>query len=148
MRQGGARALNSHVRRGGFAGLVVDRNARRERGGIWAPFCGLEARTTPLPALMARRNDVPIAPVFALPLPDGRYRIHLGPEVSLDVRTHDQKADVLEITTRINRLVEAMIREHPEAWNWTQKRFKSRPTQEQGAYPAYSFWDPDLGASD
>ena len=59
----------------------------------------------------------------------------------MDVRSDDFDADVLEITTRLNRLVEDEARAHPEVWNWTIKRFKSRPTSEQGGYPAYSRWD-------
>ena len=141
-RQGGARALNSHVKNGGIAGLLIDRNVRRALGGIWAPFFGLAARTTPLPAFLARRNDAPIAPIFCIPIEGGRYRVELGPEVSRDVRTHDQQADILEITTRLNRMIEEVIRAHPEAWNWTLKRWKSRPTPERGAYPPYSFYDP------
>ncbi|MFV1958635.1 MAG: lysophospholipid acyltransferase family protein [Planctomycetota bacterium] len=141
-RKGGALALSRHVRRGGIAALLFDRNVRRNQGGIWAPLFGLQTRTTPLPALLARKNDVPIAPVFCLPRPDGRYEIALGPEVSMDVRTGDLRADVREITTRLNGLLEDVIREHPHAWNWTLKRFKSRPTREQGAYPPYSLFDP------
>ena len=140
-RTGGARALSSHLRRGGLVGLVVDRNARRSVGGIWVPFCGLDARSTPLPALMARRNDAPIAPIFCMPKADGRYEIRLFPEPSMDVRTDDPQADILEITTRLNAIVEQVIREQPEAWNWVLKRYKSRPTKEPGAYPAYSEYD-------
>lgn len=144
-RTGGARAISSHLRRGGLVGLVVDRNARRKTGGIWAPMFGLQVRTTPLPALMARRNDAPIAPIFCMPKPDGRYEILLLPEPSMDVRTADPQADILEITTRLNAMVERLIRERPSTWNWVLKRLKSRPTEEQGAYPAYSIHDPDLG---
>ena len=141
-RKGGALALQSHLARGGLAGLVVDRNARRYQGGIYAPFAGLLAATTPLPAWLARKNDVPIALLLCLPKGDGRYRIHLGPEISMSVRSPDLEADVLEITTRLNRLVEEQIRARPEAWTWSSKRFKSRPTPERGAYPPYSIHDP------
>jgi KDO2-lipid IV(A) lauroyltransferase len=141
-REGGAGALGKHVRTGGVAGLVLDRNVRRDKGGLWAPFFGLQARTTPLPAMLARGNDVPIAPIFCLPTGDGRYRIHLGDECSLDVRSGDYEADLLEITTRLNRQVEEVILAQPEAWNWTLKRFKSRPTEELGRYPPYSLHDP------
>jgi KDO2-lipid IV(A) lauroyltransferase len=141
-RVGGAQTLNAHVRKGGIAALLIDRNVRRPQGGIWAPFFGLSARTTPLAAILARRNEVPIASLYCMPQPGGRYRLRLGPEVAMDVRTDDLEADVLEITTRINRLLEEVIREQPEAWNWTLKRFKSRPTEELGDYPPYSMWDP------
>jgi KDO2-lipid IV(A) lauroyltransferase len=142
LRKGGAGALSAHVARGGVAGLLVDRNVRRSQGGIWAPFFGREARTTPLPAFLARKLDVPIAPLFCLPKGDGRYVLWLAPEPSRDVRTDDPEADVLEITRRLNRLVEEVIRRHPEAWLWHLKRFKSRPREERDGYPAYSLPDP------
>jgi len=143
LRKGGAIAMASHVRQGGVAALLVDRNARRNQGGIWVPFFGLRAASTPLPALLARRHDVPIVPLFCLPLPGGRYRIHLGPEPSMEVRSGDLEADVHEITLRIHRQLEGVIRASPEAWNWTLKRWKSRPTPERGDYPPYSLFDPE-----
>ena len=140
-REGGAQSLDRHIRKGGAAGVVVDRNVRQSKGGIWAPFCGLSSLTTPLPALLARKHGVPVVPMFCVPIERGRYRIEVGPECGEDVRTGDLEADLLEITTRINRLVEVEIRKRPAAWNWTLKRFKSRPTKEQGAYPPYSRWE-------
>lgn len=135
---GGAADLDRHIRRGGAAGLVVDRNVRQNKGGIWAPFFGLSSLTTPLPAVLARGHDIPVVPIFCLPTEHGRYRIRLGTECAMDVRSGDLDADILEITTRISRQVEALILERPESWNWTLKRFKSRPVKEQGAYPPYS----------
>jgi KDO2-lipid IV(A) lauroyltransferase len=141
-RKGGALALSHHVKRGGIAGLLVDRNTRRRLGGIWAPFFGLDACTTPLPAQLARRHGVPIVPLFCLPVGGGRYRIELGPQVDADLHDGPFDEDVLELTRRINVLVEERIRRQPEAWNWTLKRFKSRPTRERGRYPPYSLFDP------
>ena len=141
-RRGAARTMQGHIKRGGFVGLVIDQNVRRHAGGIWAPFFGLEARTTPLAGWLARTYDVPIAPLFCIPKPDGRYRIELHPEVTLGVRTKDPRADIREITTRLNEIVESVIRENPEAWMWLLKRFKSRPTETLGGYPPYSMHDP------
>lgn len=140
-RRGGARSLNSHLRRRGIAALLADRNLRRAEGGIWAPFLGLQARSTPLPGWLAVRNGVPVLPVFCLPQADGRYRFWAGPDLMEGVDTSDQDAAILEITTRINRVLESTIRAHPGIWNWTLKRFKSRPDRDLGPYPPYSLWD-------
>lgn len=142
LRQGGARALNSHLRRGGVAALLADRNFRRREGGLWAPFLGLQTRTTPLPAWLAIRNQVPLLPVFCLPGTEGRYRFWAGPDLTAGVDTGDRDAALREITTRINHVLETTIRAQPEIWNWTLKRFKSRPERELGPYPPYSLWDP------
>ena len=42
-----------------------------------------------------------------------------------------------------SRVVFLGYRSRPELWNWTLKRFKSRPQVELGDYPAYSLHDPD-----
>jgi KDO2-lipid IV(A) lauroyltransferase len=142
-RKGGARSMQQHVAAGGAAGLLADRNVVRRLGGIWAPFLGLPARTTPLPAWLALRNDCHVRLITCLPGPDGRATLDVGPNLAEVPRTGDPERDIAAITGRVNAALEAVIRRHPEAWNWTLKRFKSRPERELGPYPPYSLWDPD-----
>ena len=129
---------------GGSAGLLVDRNIRRQLGGIYAPFFGLEARTTPLPAWMALRYEVPMYPLFLFPKEDGRYRVWLGPDIMEGVEGEDHHARMRVALTRMNAVLEDIIRAQPGLWNWTLKRWKSRPTVELEGYPPYSIYDPDV----
>lgn len=142
-RKGGARAVISAVAAGGTAAVLVDRNVRRNLGGIFAPFMGVPARTSPLPAYIALRHDVPVFPVFCLPAEGNRYRMWLGPNLAEALPEGDHADRMRELLTRINAVFEEVIRAQPELWNWTLKRWKSRPEQELGRYPAYSVWDPD-----
>ncbi|MDJ0521089.1 MAG: hypothetical protein QNJ90_03340 [Planctomycetota bacterium] len=142
-RKGGARPVIKVVAEGGIAGLLVDRNVRRDHGGVFVPFLGLEARTTPLPAWIALRHDVPVHPVFCVPQEGDRYRIWLGPDLTQDLPPGDHHERMRELLTRINHSLETVIRARPELWNWTLKRFKSRPEVELGDYPAYSLHDPE-----
>ncbi|MDA1195469.1 MAG: hypothetical protein O2894_09830 [Planctomycetota bacterium] len=142
-RKGGARAVIAAVAAGGTAALLVDRNVRRQLGGVFAPFMGLEARTSPLPAWIALRHHVPVFPIFCLPTDGGRYRLWLGPDLTTDLPEGDEVARTRELLTRMNAVFEDIIRARPELWNWTLKRWKSRPTVELGRYPAYSLHDPD-----
>jgi lauroyl/myristoyl acyltransferase len=142
-RKGGARPVIKVVADGGIAGLLVDRNVRRQQGGVFAPFLGLEARTTPLPAWIALRHGAAIHPVFCLPQESGRYKIWLGPDLTDELPGGDDRERTRELLTRINHSLETIIRAQPELWNWTLKRFKSRPEVELGEYPAYSLYDPD-----
>lgn len=143
LRKGGARTVISIVAAGGSAGLLVDRNVRRQIGGIFAPFFGIEARTTPLPAWLALRHDVPIYPIFCFPEADGRYRLWLGPDLTKDLPAVDDRERMREICTRINGVLEDVIRARPELWTWSLKRFKSRPHEALEGYPPYSEWDPE-----
>lgn len=140
-RKGGARAVIRIVGEGGSAGLLVDRNVRRQHGGVYAPFMGLDARTSPLPALLALRHDVPVFPVFLVPS-GTRYRIWFGPDLTEDLPPGPRDAQIHALLTRINQALEEVIRDEPRLWNWTLKRFKSRPHETQGDYPPYSEFDP------
>lgn len=142
-RKGGARAVISAVAQGGTGAILMDRNVRRNIGGIYAPFMGLEARTSPLAAYIALRHKVPVYPLFCLPIENGRYKLWIGPDLAADLTTTDPFDQRREILTRINAVFEEIIRARPELWNWTLKRWKSRPTEELGDYPPYSLWDPD-----
>ncbi len=143
LRRGGARAVAKVVGAGGIAGLLVDRNVRRKQGGIWVPFLGLEARTTPLAAWAALRYDKPIHPVFCLPTPEGRYRIECREDITEGIEDVPEEERTLELMRRINVMLESYIRADPAIWQWRLKRFKSRPHEERGRYPPYSEHDPD-----
>ena len=143
LRKGGARAVINVVSEGGSAGLLVDRNVRRKLGGEFAPFFGLEARTTPLPAWLALRYEVPMYPLFLFPKEDGGYRLWLGPNLMEGIEGETHHDRMRAALTRMNQVLEDIIRPQPELWNWTLKRWKSRPSVELGAYPYYSIHDPD-----
>lgn len=141
-RKGGARAVTRVVAEGGMAALLVDRNVRPELGGVYAPFFGLAARTTPLPAWLALRYDVPLHPVFCLPAANERYRLWVGPDVAEGLPEGSEAERQLALLTRMNAVIEDVVRAQPELWNWTLKRFKSRPTESLDGHPPYSHYDP------
>ena len=144
-RKGGARAMSQVVQSGGIAAMLVDRNVRRTLGGVYVPFFGRPARTTPLPAWLAQRFDVPVHPIFCLPHESpGRYRLWIGPDLAHDLPPGDDASQQHALLTRMNRVIEDIVRARPELWNWTLKRFKARPTQALDGYPPYSRFDPDV----
>lgn len=145
LRRGGARAVARTVREGGIAALLVDRNVRRELGGIYVPFLGLPARTTPLPGWIYARMGAPVHPIFCIPAQDGRFRIWVGPDLTQGIAREPAEAAELEVLRRINAVIESLVRAAPEAYHWSLKRYKARPTEALGDYPDYSRYDPDRG---
>lgn len=141
-RKGGAGALASGLRKGRSVGLLTDRNVPRRYGGTYVPFLGLPARTTPLPAKLAWHHGVPLIVLLLIPEGPARWRLWSSDDLMLP-RTDDVDADVAAATARMNDIFSRVIREHPEAWCWMLKRWKSRPTPELGPYPAYSLYDAD-----
>jgi KDO2-lipid IV(A) lauroyltransferase len=50
--------------------------------------------------------------------------------------TGDTDADDLDFMQRLNDLLEAWVRRHPERWYWLHRRWKTRPPASPAASPA------------
>ncbi len=105
--------------------FVIDQNFG-EPGGVFVPFFGRLAATTPALGRMAVRFKAPVLPVFAFPEPEGRYRIVYGPPIEIP-STGDPEADALEVTARATACIEAAARACPTAWFWMHRRWRTRP---------------------
>jgi Kdo2-lipid IVA lauroyltransferase/acyltransferase len=66
-----------------------------------------------------------------------KYRLRFEPPVEL-VRTGDTERDIRENTARFAKILEEIIRQHPEQWVWLHARWKNRPPGEQKLYPFLS----------
>ena len=125
------------LQQGGTVGMLVDVNGRRNRGGVWLDFFGLQVFNGAAEAVMALRWGAPIIFAHVEHLSNGRGKIVFGPEVCCK-SSGDFDADVKEISQRCLTLCEEQIKQHPEQWLWTYKRWKRRPTEDMGRYPFYS----------
>jgi lauroyl/myristoyl acyltransferase len=130
------------LRRGGTIATLVDVNGRRGRGGVWLDFFGLPVFNAAAVADLAMRTGAAIVFVTAYPLPGYRTRMVYGPEVELS-RTGDAEEDSRITNQRCLDLCADLIRQNPDHWLWTYKRWKRRPAPEIGRYPHYSKYDPN-----
>ncbi|MFM8981217.1 MAG: lysophospholipid acyltransferase family protein [Planctomycetia bacterium] len=142
LRKRGAMALKNALAQGKSVSLMMDRNLRGMQGGHYVPFLGLQARTTPLGAVLARAYRVPLCVVLLLPERPLRWRLWISDDL-LPAPGPDEEADVREALRRANDLLSEAVRAHPEAYLWNLKRFKGRPCADPAGYPAYSEHDPD-----
>jgi KDO2-lipid IV(A) lauroyltransferase len=129
--------LFRQVARGGATAMLVDVNGRRNRGGVWANFFGLPVFNSTAVAELARRTGAAIVMGVGWPDADGKVTLRFDEEISAQ-STGDRSADHQRITDDITRRVEELVREHPDQWLWTYKRWKRRPTEERGRFPFYS----------
>ena len=137
--------LFKHLKRGGSVAMLADVNVPRSRGGIWVDFMGLPVFTSPAAAELALRTDAMIIFGYVKPLGDDRWELVVDGEVE-PVRTGDHDADVRLTSQRLADRCAALIRNHPEPWLWTYRRWRRRPTPERGRFPFYSKYS-DTGAS-
>jgi len=104
--------------------ILIDQDARD--AGVFVPYFGRPASTTPSLALLALRTGAPVIPSFSVPRDDGTYHVVYEAPVMID-RTGDRDRDVLELTARCTGIVERWVRLHPECWLWMHRRWKTGP---------------------
>ncbi|MDX1593538.1 MAG: lysophospholipid acyltransferase family protein, partial [Gammaproteobacteria bacterium] len=124
---GGIKALLRALQRGECVGILPDQDAGEE--GVLAPFFGIPASTMVLYARLAQRSGATLLLAFAERLRGGRFRLHLRP-LPDTVRADDP----VVAATALNLAIESCVREIPEQYQWTYRRFKTRPPGEPPRY--------------
>lgn len=120
------REMVKGLREGRGIALVIDQNFG-EPGGVFVPFFGRPAATTPVLGSLARRLGAVVLPVFSYPEPGGAYRVVYGPPVEVP-KTADPEADALQVTREATARIEAAVRACPAAWFWMHRRWRTQPS--------------------
>lgn len=113
--------------RGIGVAIVIDQDARDS--GIFVPFFGRPASTTPTLAAIALRTGAAIVPSFSYPLPGGKWRVVYDPEVPV-AASGERETDVRNLTAACTAILERRVRERPELWLWMHRRWKTQPPSE------------------
>jgi Kdo2-lipid IVA lauroyltransferase/acyltransferase len=115
--------------RGRVVCMLVDQVISAERG-VFVPFFGQLASTTPGLSVAAARSGAPV--LVGMGVRDG-VGLRLTFEGPIDyVDTGDPAEDVRRHTAEITAALERWIRRHPDHWLWLHRRWKVRPPQGQG----------------
>lgn len=114
-----ARILTDFVRRGGRLGIVCD---LYDRTGIDVPFFGKSARTQAIAAMIARRLGTRMWLSRCKRIgTENRFEIEIR-ELRVP-RTANQSEDVRWIMTEMQKVFEEWVRECPEQWMWSNRRW-------------------------
>ena len=114
-----ARILTDFVRRGGRLGLVCD---LYDRTGLPVPFFGKDARTQAIGAMIARRVGSRIWMSCCKRIgTSSRFEIEIK-ELRVP-RTKNISEDVRWIMVEMQKQFEAWVREAPEQWMWSNRRW-------------------------
>ena len=120
-RQGAMRGLLRALRDGHSVGMMIDQHIS-DRSAIDVSFFGRPAATTTAIATLALRFGAPVIPIFAVPLPDGRYRLEYEPPV--EPPAPDDPDPVRTYTERCTERLEVRIRQDPGPWLWMHRRWR------------------------
>ena len=125
----GVKLLLRALKHNEFVGILPDQDPRNE-GNVFADLFGLSASTPVLLPRLANKTGAAVIFGYAERLAKGQgYHLHFK-LAEPDIYDNDP----VIAATAMNRSIEACIRERPEQYQWTYKRFKTRPPGEAKIY--------------
>jgi Kdo2-lipid IVA lauroyltransferase/acyltransferase len=130
-RKGAAKEIASILRAAGVVAIPIDLDVRR---GVFVDFFARQACTTTSLARLAIATGTPAVPGFIVREGTSlRHRMLALPPLDI-VREGDRDEAIRETTQRATRVMEDMIRQYPDHWNWIHRRWKTRPPGEKRFY--------------
>lgn len=128
-----ARVMLKILKDAGTVGILADQNTLPAEGAF-VDFFGRLACTTTGIARVALHTDAAVVPGYAYwDETAKKYKLRFEPPVEL-IRTGDTERDVLENTRRFAKIIEEIIRKHPDQWVWVHQRWKTRPEGDPALY--------------
>ena len=119
-RQGGLRRVLRDLQSNRGVAMLIDQHLHSD--AVSVEFFNRPAATTSALAALALRTGAPVIPVFALPLPRGRYRLIYDCPVP---PPHDQGPNAIrEFTQRCTDVLEMYVRRDPHLWLWMHRRWR------------------------
>lgn len=132
-KRGSAREVLRTLKTGGMVGILADLNTTRD-AGVFCDFFGLQACTTTSIATLALRTGAVVLPVYIVW--DEKMRIHRlhGEQPVETVVTGNFESDVWVNTANYTKVIESIVRRHPDQWLWVHRRWRTRPDKEPEIY--------------
>lgn len=132
-RQGAVRRVLKTLAAGEGVAMLIDQHMHSP-DAIWVNFFRRPAATTSTLAALAVRTGAAVIPVFAYPLPGGRYRfVYESPVQPPEGEGPDA---IREFTQRCTDVLEMHVRNKPELWLWMHRRWRDAPTPDApGMFP-------------
>ena len=113
-------AMVKRLKRGGNVGLLIDQKSGH-LNSVNVPFFGKKVDTTNSIAMLRAKLPVEVVPFFAVRVGRGKYRIEIGDPIPCPDETCE---DIEAMTREYNRMMERVIRAHPEQWFWMHNRWR------------------------
>jgi KDO2-lipid IV(A) lauroyltransferase len=133
-RQGAVRRVLKTLGQGHGVAMLIDQHMHSP-DAIYVNFFERPAATTSTLAALALRTGAAVIPVFALPLPGGRYKFVY--EAPVPPPPGDGPEAIREFTQRCTDVLEMYVRRHPELWLWMHRRWRDAPAPvTSGMFPA------------
>ena len=97
-------------------------NDQKFNQGVALPFFGVTAFTAPGPTKFALKFGCPMIPMCVERTTGARFRVTIYDSIA-PPKTGDRAADIEQGVRNVNAFIEARVRERPDQWFWTHKRW-------------------------
>jgi KDO2-lipid IV(A) lauroyltransferase len=120
-RKGAIRKVLRELSENRGVAILIDQHLHTP-DAVYVDFFRRPAATTSALAALALRTGAPVIPVFALPLPGGRYRFVY--ERPVEPPRGDTPDAIREFTQRCTDVLEMYVRRRPDLWLWMHRRWR------------------------
>ncbi len=137
-RRGAVRRVLRVLGANGAIAMLIDQHMQ-SADAVMVEFFDRPVSTTSALAAIALRTGAPVIPVFALPLPGGRFRMTY--EHPVPPPAGDDPDGLREFTQRCTDVLEMYVRRYPELWLWMHRRWRDLQADQdtvRGMFPAAS----------
>ncbi|MGZ3272926.1 MAG: lysophospholipid acyltransferase family protein [Caulobacteraceae bacterium] len=125
----GSREVMRIMAKGECVALLNDQKFNQ---GVVLPFFGVPATTAPGPTKFALKFGCPMIPMSVERIGKAaRFRVTIWDDIA-PPNTGDRTADILKGVQNVNAFVEARVRERPDEWFWTHKRWPKEVYKAEG----------------
>jgi Kdo2-lipid IVA lauroyltransferase/acyltransferase len=126
----GVKQIYLALQRGNLTCLLPDQVPKSNSASVFAPFFGQPALTMLLVNRLVKKTGAKVVIAYAERLPRGEgFHIHYRPAPAGVDDDDPQRA-----ATAVNLGLEAVIRESPEQYQWSYKRFRIQPGDAPSPY--------------
>ncbi len=112
----GVKDCMTHLKKNCSIALMID---QRVSEGDRIKFFGKDAHTTSLPAQLSLKFNVDVIPIFLEREENNFFRMHVNKPIN-----SSSFKDKMELTKKLNKILEEMISKNPNQWIWTHNRWK------------------------
>ncbi len=126
--RGNMRAMIRSLKKGNTIWYAPDQNYGAEHS-VFVTFFNIPAATITATSRLATMTKSPVVPFSHQRINNREYLLRIHPPLQ-----DFPSGDDIEDTQRINHWIEDQVRQMPEQYLWTHRRFKTRPEGEASLY--------------
>jgi len=116
----GVKSAINYIKNDYSIALMID---QRVSEGKNLPFFDHKALTTTLPAQLASKYQLDIVPIYIFRSESDNFEMEICEPIK-NLNEKDNEIKKLDLTLKLNKIIEQMVLKNPGQWIWTHNRWK------------------------